>query len=173
MDKLTLPNSLSLSRLILAVPSFICVYRGYWLFAAIVMSLAVASDMLDGHLARRRGQVSSLGGLLDHASDAVFVTATLAALALSAVVPLVLPVLVAIAFIQYALDSRSLSGRPLRASRLGRYNGIAYYVLAGFPSMQHALAIYLLPETWFMWIGWVLTISTLASITDRFLSRRR
>ena len=43
--------------------------------------------------------------------------------------PLVLPGLVAAAFVQYTLDSRALAGQRLRASALGRWNGIAYFVL--------------------------------------------
>ncbi|MEX0942547.1 MAG: CDP-alcohol phosphatidyltransferase family protein [Pseudomonadales bacterium] len=167
MDKLTLPNLLSASRLALAIPSFLLIRSEAWLFSAIVILLAVTADMADGYLARRRRQVSTFGGLLDHGSDAIFVTATLAALALSGMVPWILPPLVGVAFIQYTLDSRALSGQPLRASRVGRYNGIAYFVLAGFPSMQHALGFYPVAEDYFMWAGWILVISTIISMSDR------
>lgn len=173
MDKFTLPNLLSASRLALALPSFLLIRAEAWLFSAIVILLAVAADMADGHLARRRGQVSSFGGLLDHASDAIFVTASLAALALLDLVPLVLPALVAAAFIQYTLDSKVLSGQPLRASRLGRYNGIAYFVLAGFPSMQHALGFYPVAEGYFVWAGWALAITTIISMSDRAVALMR
>lgn len=173
MDKITLPNVLSVSRLLLALPSFALILTGHWVPAAAVLMVAVATDVTDGYLARRTESVSSLGGLLDHGSDAVFVTVTLSALAALDLVPIVLPLLVIAAFTQYVLDSRALSGQPLRASYIGRYNGIAYFVLAGFPTMQHALGIYLLPEPWFMYFGWLLVLTTVVSMTDRLVALLR
>lgn len=170
MNKLTLPNVLSISRMLLAVPSFLLVTQGNWLVAALILSVAVATDILDGHLARVRDQVSHIGGVLDHGSDAVFVTVTLAAFAVRGVVPAILPILVAAAFTQYVLDSRVLSGRALRASRLGRYNGIAYFVLAGFPTVQHALGIHLIADRFLAWAGWVLVVTTVVSMTDRLIA---
>lgn len=170
MNKLTLPNLLSALRPVLALPSAWFTWQQQWIVAATILIVAVATDFLDGWLARRTDQVSDFGGLLDHASDAVFVTATLAGLAGLGLVPMALPFLVAIAFIQYVLDSNALAGRPLRASRLGRYNGIAYFVLAGFPILQSALQIILVPMGWFYWIGWLLIASTIVSISDRLMT---
>lgn len=170
MDKLTLPNLLSISRLLLALPSCVFVVQGNWLVAAVVLIAAVVTDVADGYVARARGQVSRLGGVLDHGSDALFVTLTLAGFAARGLVPVILPALIAAAFIQYILDSRALSGQQLRASRLGRYNGIAYFVLAGFPTMQHALGIYLLPDTVLTWFGWALVVTTAASMIDRLIA---
>ena len=173
MNKLTLPNLLSGSRLLLAAPSFACIYYEKWVFSAVIILLAVATDMLDGRIARSRKQVSTIGGLLDHGSDAIFVTITLAGLAAIGVVPALLPILVMGAFTQYVLDSDSLQGQPLRASRIGRYNGIAYFVLAGFPSMQHALGLYLLPGYIFYWAGWVLVATSVVSMADRLVALHR
>nr|MCS5637972.1 CDP-alcohol phosphatidyltransferase family protein [Myxococcota bacterium] len=88
-------------------------------------AVAVISDLLDGRIARSRGEVSRAGGILDHASDALFVAAGLAAYAALGLVPWLLAPLLALAFVQYALDSRVLSGRRLRSSRVGRLNGVA------------------------------------------------
>ena len=101
--------------------------------ACALYALAVATDFFDGRVARMRGEASPIGGLLDHASDALFVTAGLGALALQGAVPAPLPFLVAAAFLQYVVDSRAHAGRRLRASRLGRYNGIAYFALVAAP----------------------------------------
>ena len=68
------------------------------------------------------------------------------------------------------LDSKTLSGNPLRASYLGRYNGIAYYVFSGFPIMQTTLGITLIPFDWFIWIGWGLALSTAISMIDRLVT---
>src|SRR5512134_1964250 len=96
--------------------------------AALLFWFAVATDLLDGRVARRFGESSTLGGFLDHATDAAFVSLGLAALVLRGEAPSPLPVLVALAFLQYTLDSRVVQGGALRASGLGRWNGIAYFV---------------------------------------------
>ena len=112
-----------------------------FVLASSLLALAVVTDLLDGRVARRYGEVSPLGGLLDHATDATFVSIGLAALAWQGVVPGPLPVLVAAAFIQYTLDSRALQGSALRASALGRANGIAYFVILGTPLVRETLGL--------------------------------
>jgi phosphatidylglycerophosphate synthase len=134
------------------------------LLAALLFGLAVLTDFADGPVARRYGEVSPLGGLLDHATDALFVSVGLGALAFTGRVPGVLPVLVAAAFLQYAIDSR---GRRLRASSLGRWNGIAYYVLLGVPVVRDALALGWPEDAVIRGLGWALVVSTLLSMADR------
>lgn len=175
MDKLTLPNALSALRLVLAIPSVIAVRQELWGLAGVILLLAVTTDLLDGWFARRLGQVSAFGGLLDHMSDAIFIAATLAALASHGMVPIALPALVVIAFSQYVLDSKALMGRQLRTSALGRTNGIAYFVLAAFPIFQQGLDVHPVPASWILIAGWALAASTLVSVIDRLiaLARRR
>jgi len=162
-----LPNVLSLARVLLAVVMFYCIFKAYWFLAATTLWLSVFSDILDGFLARKLKTVSNLGGLIDHGSDAMFVTLTVAALTFHNFAPPALALIIPAAFLQYVLDSKTLSGQPLRANNLGRYNGIAYYVFSGFPVMQIALGITLIPFDWFIWIGWALVLSTAISMIDR------
>jgi len=166
-------NALTLLRLLAAAPCAWAVVTGRPALAAAAFALAVASDLADGRLARRRGEASALGGLLDHASDATFVSVGLGALALRGEVPAVLPALVALAFLQYALDSRALVGRPLRASRLGRWNGIAYFVLLGVPLARDVAPVGWPPDRAVAAAGWILVVATLVSMADRALARRR
>jgi CDP-diacylglycerol--glycerol-3-phosphate 3-phosphatidyltransferase len=81
-----LPNYLTLAR-ILAVPLLVVVLltpvadrwfgiSGY-AFAIILFLLASLTDILDGHLARSRNQVSNLGKLLDPIADKLLVSAAL------------------------------------------------------------------------------------------------
>ena len=56
-------------------------------WAILVLAVSGASDWLDGVLARRLGQVSRLGQLLDPAADRLFILVTLVALAWRDVVP--------------------------------------------------------------------------------------
>jgi len=170
MSHLNLPNLLSASRLVMAVLMIWLVAESEWLIAAALIWLAVATDVLDGFLARRLGSSSSMGGVLDHGSDALFVTAIIFALTFHGWAPIVLPILIPAAFLQYLLDSRALQGQPLRASFLGRYNGIAYYFYAGWPVQQHALGLTPIPFDWFIWIGWGLVMTTVISMLDRLVT---
>lgn len=135
---------------------------------------ACASDFLDGRIARARGEVTAFGGLLDHASDATFVTTGLAALAMRGVSTWILPVVVVLAFLQYAFDSRALAGSPLRASALGRWNGILYFVPVGTLVTRDSLELAWPADIWLRWLVWALVISTVLSMMDRAwaLSRR-
>jgi len=66
----TVPNLLSVSRLAL-LPLFIwsLVTPGHLRLALGLLSYGVVSDLLDGYLARRLGQVSEWGRILDPLSD--------------------------------------------------------------------------------------------------------
>jgi len=135
--------------------------------AAALFTLAVATDLADGPLARRRGEVSPLGGLLDHASDALLCTCGLAALAARGVLTPLLPLLVALAFLQYTWDSRVVRGHSLRASPLGRWNGVAYYVMVGIPVVRDALGVAWPGAGLVAALAWALVASTLVSMAQR------
>lgn len=169
----TLANGVSLLRMAMTPLSMYAVFAGRWHLAAVVFVAAVASDFLDGILARRRNTVSVLGGVLDHSADAMFVSATLWAIAYAEaqarvdLVPGILPLFIALAFAQYLLDSKALAGRPLRASWLGRANGIAYFVIVGVVIGRHAWEWTWLPAEVVYWAGLLVLASTLASMFDR------
>jgi len=163
----TLANGLSLLRVLLAVPAFWCVTEGYWLGASLVLAAAIASDMADGPIARRREQDSAAGGLLDHSCDALFVATVLFALAITTGLPILLPILVVASFAQYVLDSKALSGQRLRTNQLGRGNGIAYFVLLLAYLFPRAIDPGLVPEDWLTAAAWLLIGSTLLSMLDR------
>lgn len=166
----TLANLITLTRAALALPAAAGLLFGHPGVALAAFAAAVATDLLDGVVARRRGESTALGGLLDHGTDAGFVTLVLAAAAAEGMTPWALTALIPLAFLQYTLDSRALAGRPLRASRLGRWNGIAYYVLAGTVVVAATLG---LPQhagwtaTVIMVAGWLLCATTIASMTAR------
>jgi len=163
----TRANALTGTRLLLAPALVGSLLAGAVGWAHGIFWLAVATDLLDGRIARRYDEASDLGGLLDHATDAFFVATGLAALALDGQVPLALPPLVALAFGQYALDSRVLEGRPLRTSALGRWNGVAYFVLLGVPVVRDGLGLGWPPVSLTRTIGWALVASTLLSMAER------
>ena len=80
---LTLPNLISFLRILL-IPIFVCLIidpdttkAGLLLFAVVA-----ATDWVDGFLARRLGQVSELGKILDPTADRLAIAAGLIALAI-------------------------------------------------------------------------------------------
>ena len=83
------------------------------------------------------------------------------------VLPAALPPLIALAFLQYSVDSRLPGGRALRGSSIGRWNGIAYYVIVAVPIVRDALALGWPAAGLVTALGWGLVVSTLLSMGDR------
>jgi len=178
-DWRTRANALTALRFAAAPVCALSIARGFHGAALGLFVLAVATDLVDGRVARRYGETSALGGLLDHASDASFVALGCLALALRGELPWLLPPLIAIAFAQYLLDSRvpQQAGRPregwaLRASSLGRWNGIGYFIALGIPVVRDGLSLGWPPAGWSLVIGWVLVVTTLVSMADRLHTSR-
>lgn len=77
---LNLPNLLTLSRIFL-IPVFVFLFSTpspiRSMSAAAVFVLAALTDALDGYVARRRGQITNLGKLLDPVADKLLVAAGL------------------------------------------------------------------------------------------------
>ena len=151
----------------MAPPAFWSILLGWWVAASLLLIVAILSDILDGPLARSKNQASSAGGLLDHTCDALFVTSMLFALTTTHGIPLLLPILVLTSFVQYVLDSKALSGLKLRTSSLGRFNGIAYFVMASLCIFSEVLGG-VLSEYFLINCAWILVVSTLLSILERF-----
>src|SRR5262245_54872844 len=87
---MNLPNSLTVARIFL-VPLLVVVmltkFEGRLvlglpveLVAAAIFGLASLTDWLDGYLARRRGQVTWIGQILDPLADKLLICATLVSL---------------------------------------------------------------------------------------------
>ena len=163
---LTLANSLSLFRLIIAPVTAWSIISDWWLTASFLLILAILSDLLDGPIARKKGQESSTGRLLDHSCDAFLVAVLLFVLTKTHEIPLMLPILVIVSFLQYVFDSKALTGERLRTSFLGRSNGICYFVLASLCIFTEALEINL-PDYLIVTFAWILITSTLLSMSER------
>jgi phosphatidylglycerophosphate synthase len=170
---MTWANFLTSLRLVTAPLCAWSVIGGHWPAACAVFFFAVATDVLDGMLARRFDQVSAFGGLFDHGTDAIFVTVTLAGLALIGWVPWLLVVLIPSAFIQYTLDSKALAGKALRTTRIGKSNGVLYFGLAGTIIVRQTLEVEWLPVLAISAFAWLLVASTLVSMLDRLVTWRR
>jgi phosphatidylglycerophosphate synthase len=167
-------NALTAARLALVLPIAAALARPDLLAPGVValgLFAAIATDCLDGPVARRAGTASAKGQLFDHGTDCLFVTGGLTGAAIAGAVTPILPALIPIAFAQYVVDSYVWHRqRQLRASFLGRWNGVLYFVPlvliaaarlpfpAGFGSFLRLAAGAL---------GYLLVASTVASMIDR------
>lgn len=70
------PNTLTMSRLVLAIVVFALISFAYYLTAAIVFTLAALTDALDGYFARLLNQGTAIGRQLDPLIDKVIVAGT-------------------------------------------------------------------------------------------------
>lgn len=76
-ESLNLPNLITVSRLGLAVVLFVLIDLGnYWLTSAVLFVVAASTDWLDGYLARRYGQITTLGRILDPFADKIIIGGT-------------------------------------------------------------------------------------------------
>jgi len=132
---LTVPNAISIARLAL-IPVFlwlVLVVRAD-LAAVAVLAVSGISDWADGVIARRTGQISRLGRLLDPLVDRLTIAATLVGLALRDLIPWWLVLLLAgrelvLLALLPALRRRGLVALPVHY--LGKAATFALYW--GFP----------------------------------------
>lgn len=83
----TLPNLLSMARLV-GVPIFLwAILTHHDTIALLVLMASGISDYLDGKIARRYGLVSRLGALLDPIADRLYIFSTLLGLAWREIIP--------------------------------------------------------------------------------------
>jgi phosphatidylglycerophosphate synthase len=128
-----IPNGLSALRFALAASWIELAALGHQgrLAFAIVAIVAAGSDFIDGRIARRLGVASGRGRWLDAIADVTFVLAAIFSEAAAGAIPFYIPILIALSFSQYAIDSLVMGDRavgPVR-SRLGHWGGIINYAL--------------------------------------------
>ena len=85
----TMPNVLSMLRLVLVIPLFwLIVTEGALFWIMIIVVLAIASDYFDGRIARWSNSVSEWGKVLDPMADKVGGGAVVAALTIQGSLPI-------------------------------------------------------------------------------------
>ena len=167
-------NALTAVRLLLVVPFAFFMAKGderSTLFALTAWLVALVTDFLDGPIARRRGTVSGLSGAFDHTSDFCFVVTGIFAGAFRRAFPWILPICIAAAFAQYVIDSYWIHRQvKFRGSKLGRYNGMLYFVPPGMDILIRLGMRFLHPLLTIL--VWALVLSTLVSMGQRFMFSR-
>ncbi len=74
--KLNLPTALTLSRIVL-IPFFVVSVYHHPVLGALVFGLASLTDFLDGYLARRSGQITTFGIIMDPIADKFLIISAL------------------------------------------------------------------------------------------------
>jgi phosphatidylglycerophosphate synthase len=128
------PDALSASRAVLALPLAWALGAGDQVVALFVFGLAVVSDVLDGHLARRLGGSKAadrggrLGALFDVGADAVFLLTGLTVSWAVADLPGWVPLVAAAMLVRFFATSPV--GAPLY-DPVGRHYGTLLYIVLG------------------------------------------
>lgn len=175
----TVPNILSLARLLLAVVLFVVIERGppapaFWLFL-----VAASTDWIDGWWARRFQQVSRLGRILDPLVDKVIVCgcAVLLAAAGSAIAAWMAVVIVVRELVVTAIRAEmERTGHDFSAAwsgkiKMGLQCAAIALVLAGraWPELHLAgIAV----DTAATWAAWAAVVATAWSGIEYIIAAR-
>jgi CDP-diacylglycerol---glycerol-3-phosphate 3-phosphatidyltransferase len=159
-NTVNLPNSITMSRIVM-IPLLLWILSPHFpwqsgaeqeLLASILFVLASITDGVDGYLARKRGQITTMGMLLDPLADKIMVTAALVALV--AYEPQVVKVWIAVVivgreFLISGLRSIAASeGFTIQASDLGKLKTVTQIV---------AVVLAILAHHWYQWqFGWLI-----------------
>src|ERR1700691_4250043 len=147
---MNLPNSITMSRIIM-IPLFLWILSPHFpwqgkdgraeILASVLFVLASITDGLDGYLARRRGQITTMGMLLDPLADKIMVTSAL--IALVAYNPQVVKVWIAVVIIgrEFLISGlRSIAsseGFTITASELGKLKTVVQIVSVTSAILAH------------------------------------
>ena len=132
-ENFTLPNLITVFRLILApfaIYTMIAYPDRYWV-AGMILVVAGLSDVLDGHLARSSGQVSTLGTMLDPVADKILMMGVLLVLAARKEVnPLAIELLIVkeLTLLLGGLMLWKKVKRPIPASWIGKSATVLLYI---------------------------------------------
>jgi CDP-diacylglycerol--glycerol-3-phosphate 3-phosphatidyltransferase len=163
---MNLPNSITMSRIIM-IPLFLWILSPYFpwrghgvqeLSASVLFVLASTTDGLDGYLARKRGQITTMGMLLDPLADKIMVTAAL--IELVAYTPQIVKVWIAVVIIgrEFLISGlRSIAaseGFTITASELGKLKTVIQIVAVVSSILAHAwdrwqIGFLVIPVKWY------------------------
>ena len=77
-----IPNQVTAARFLLSIVVFVLIPLNHYLAALIIFSVAVMTDWVDGYWARRLGQITKLGRILDPLVDKIIICGTFIVLAI-------------------------------------------------------------------------------------------
>ncbi len=185
---MNLPNSITMSR-ILMIPLLLWILSSHFpwagpagaqeILASVLFVLASTTDGLDGYLARKRGQITTMGMLLDPLADKIMVTAAL--IALVAFNPQVVKVWIAVVIIsrEFLISGlRSIAsseGFTITASELGKLKTVVQIISVTSAILAHrwdqwTIGFVVIPVKWYAIaaIYFAVVVSTVSAV-DYFI----
>src|SRR5690554_373443 len=174
LKRSTLPNALTVLRVILAPAIFFLVFLsgfGARALAFVLFLVAALSDVWDGHLARKHGWISDFGKLMDPLADKLLLVATLVPLYILShrLAPVgelpvwgVLPLWVLLVVFGRELLITLLRARAARqgvavpAGKSGKYKATFQNIFSGSAILWYAFQTAALEQGWDgdLWSGW-------------------
>lgn len=186
---MNLPNYITLSRIV-SIPLLMWIllstrFESRWgekeLLASAIFILASITDGIDGYLARRRGQITTMGMLLDPLADKLLIAA--AFITLVQFNPRLVPAWMAVViigreFLVNGLRSIAASeGFTIQASDLGKWKMFVQIVSVVAVILDHRwqqwplLGSLYLPIHWIAYVAiWVMVCLSLGSAIDYFVA---
>jgi cardiolipin synthase (CMP-forming) len=142
---MTLPNLITIARLLMVPLVVVAINSGQWGVAFVVFAAAGVSDAVDGYLARRLNMRSELGAYLDALADKALLVAIYISLSVTGVLPGWVAILVvsrdlmivSAIMLSWLLD-KPVAIKPLAVSKL---NTAAQIAFAGLVLGANAFAI--------------------------------
>ncbi|HZP48902.1 MAG TPA: CDP-alcohol phosphatidyltransferase family protein [Vicinamibacterales bacterium] len=167
MTALTPANQLTLLRMLL-IPAFVLlVVYGYSGWALAVFVVAGVTDALDGLIARRSGQKTTLGAWLDPMADklllvSTFIVLTVPGLGLTNRLPLWLTIMVisrdVVIVLTVAIVNLAIGRRTFRPSMWGKLATAVYILTAVCAMLFNYLGYHSLLFDLFVWASLAITL---------------
>jgi len=184
-----LPNSITLTRIcsiplliwILSTSRFPSADGTKELLAAALFIAASVTDGIDGYLARKRGQITTMGMLLDLLADKLLIAAAFISLVQfnpALVRPWVAVVIIGREFLVSGLRSIAASeGFAIEASELGKFKMVVQIVAVVAVILDHRWKFwpvygpYIFPVHWIAMLAiWFMVLVSLISASDYFIA---
>jgi len=184
---MNLPNSITMSRIVM-IPLLLWILSPHFpwqgngaqeIVASVLFVLASITDGLDGYLARRRGQITTMGMLLDPLADKIMVTGAI--IALVAYNPQIVKVWIAVVIVarEFVISGlRSIAsseGFTIQASDLGKLKTVVQIVSVTSAILAHhwqqwQIGVLVIPVRWYAVaaIYFTVLVSTISAI-DYFI----
>jgi len=167
MSALTPANQLTLLRMLL-IPAFVLlVVYGYLGAALTVFVVAGLTDALDGLIARRSGQKTTLGAWLDPAADklllvSTFIVLTVPGLGLTNRLPLWLTVMIisrdVVIVLTVAIVNLAIGRRTFKPSIFGKIATATYILTAVWAMLFNYLGYHSVVVDVFIWASLAITL---------------
>ena len=144
-DALSIPNLITLARILLVPVVVWAIATGQMYFAFLLFLAAGISDAVDGFLAKRFGMKTELGAYLDPLADKVLIVSIYVALGITGIIPLWIVILVVSRDIMIvgAIILSWLIDRPvqIRPHMISKVNTALQIVFAGLVLFVHSFSL--------------------------------